>query len=128
MLDDIKNHHRHSGGNTGIGYIERREMKIARMEIQEIDHFAMNHAVDHIADRSAENKNQTGESQSAMVLRLVENNQNRNDGDAGDANEYQRLGFDIVTRKQAERHAGIANMSDAENFVNHPKGMMPRNM
>src|SRR5829696_5066996 len=111
----IEQHERCSHADCGIGDVERREICVAPVNVNEVDDVAELDAVDHVAKRSAQDQRQA-ESEQPLRARM-QPAQPDDDGNADSERESREKPAlpACGVREKAERRPRVVHQGDIEN-------------
>ena len=101
-------------GDRRVGHVERPEVGVAPVDVDEVDDVAGDGAVDQVAERAAEDQREPEARQPLVEPELRRVGGNRDERDGGDADHHQRLVGKVGGVQQAERRAGVVHVGEVE--------------
>ena len=113
-------------GDEAIGDVKRRPVIGTPETIEEVDHFAINHPIDEIANGAADNEGQGGAQTFFIVGQPPEHVKYESDGDERHRNQKRPAKHLGAAGKDAEGRAGVAHIGEAEQSVNDRDRMVKR--
>ena len=97
-----------------VGDVERPEMGVAPIDIDEVDDEPEHGTVDQISERAGEDEREPEARHSLVEPKLGRVDRNRDERHGRDANHHQRLVRKVDRVQQPERRAGIVHVGQIE--------------
>src|SRR5262245_45016375 len=112
--EHIENHERYADVNGGIGHIESPEVPAATVEVEEVEHVAVEDAIDQVADRTANHERQPEPSQPLLGRKHRHVDRQPDQRRALQEREHGRLERKIDAVHEAESGPSVMDPGEAE--------------
>jgi len=116
-LEHVKKRKADADSDKAVGDIESGPVITGPVDVEKVYHFAVRDPVDEVADGAAEDERKRGDEPGGIVAQAFEHEDDKADGDDGNADQKRQPKNFVSTGKNSERRPGIAHIGEIKKTV-----------